>query len=181
VTQAREPRVLRVEEACRGRRFSLGRVEALIRGRRVVLDALLHPGAVAVLAVDKGRVLLERQFRPVVGRWLYEIPAGTLEPGEEPEEAAARELREETGYVAGRLRRLLEFYPSPGVSTEKIVVFLAEELRLGERSLEPDEVIETVWLPLREALEMIRRAEIIDGKTIVALLYYAMLAGETGE
>ncbi len=168
-----EPRVLGVRSVCSGRRFRLGQVEALVRGRRVVLDALLHPGAVAVVAVDGGRVLLERQFRPVVGEWLYELPAGTLEPGESPEEAARRELVEETGYRASRLWRLASFYPSPGVSTEVITVFVAEGLEYVGARPEEDEVIETVWLGLDEALGMVVDGRIRDAKTIIGLMLYA--------
>ena len=162
-----------VEELCRGRRFVLARVYDVVRGRVKQFDALLHPGAVAIVAVDGDRVLLERQYRPVVGEWLYEIPAGTLEPGEEPGETARRELEEETGYRPGWLRKLVEFYSSPGVSTEKLIVFLAGDLARGRQRLEEDEVIEVIWVGLEEALEMIRDGRIRDAKTIIGLLYYA--------
>ena len=169
------PQGFRVIEECRGKRFTLAKVEAVVAGRRLVRDVLLHPGAVAVLAVEGGRVLLERQYRVPVGEWVYEIPAGTMEPGEEPEETARRELVEETGYEASRLRRLLEFYPSPGVSSEKIVLFLAEGLRYVGARPEPDELIETMWVPLPRALEMARSGEIRDAKTLIALLYYSSM------
>jgi ADP-ribose pyrophosphatase len=171
--------VRRIEEVCRGRRLVLARVYDVIRGRTKYFDAILHPGAVAIVAVDGDRVLLERQYRPVVGEWLYEIPAGTLEPGEKPEETARRELEEETGYRPGWLRRLIEFYSSPGMSTEKIIVFLAGNLSRGEQRLEEDELIEVKWVKLDEALEMIRDGRIKDAKTLIGLLYYA-LARERG-
>jgi ADP-ribose pyrophosphatase len=164
-----------VLEECRGKRFRLARVEAVAGGRRVVRDVLLHPGAVAVLAVENGRVLLERQYRVPVGGWIYEIPAGTIEPGEEPAETARRELREETGYEAEKLTHLMTIYPSPGVSTERIHIYLAEGLRMVGASPEPDEVIETLWVPLEEAVEMVRRGEIADAKTVAALLYYTLI------
>jgi ADP-ribose pyrophosphatase len=163
----------RVEELCRGRRLVLARVYDTVRGTVKQFDALLHPGAVAIVAVDGDRVLLERQYRPVVGEWLYEIPAGTLEPGEEPEETARRELEEETGYRPGRLVKLVEFYSSPGVSTEKLIVFLADRLSRGRQRLEEDELIEVEWVRLSEALDMIRDGRIRDAKTIIGLLYYA--------
>jgi len=169
------PRVIGRRVLCRGRRMVFGQVLADLGGREVWFDALLHGGAVAVLAVEGGRVLLERQFRPVIGEWIYEIPAGTIEEGEEPVETARRELVEETGYEPARLTHLLTIYPSPGTSTERIHVFLAEDLRYRGARLEEDEAIETLWVPLSEALEMIRRGDIRDAKTIVALLYYSAL------
>jgi len=170
----------KVLRRCRGRRFELAVVEAEAAGRRVRRDVLLHPGAVAVLAVEDGRVLLERQYRVPVGGWLYEIPAGTREPGEEPAETARRELVEETGYEPGELVELFRFYPSPGVSTEEITVFLARRLRYVGARPEPDEAIETLWVGLDEALEMVERGVIRDGKTIAALLYYKVFAGTRG-
>jgi len=167
----------RILGECRGKRFTLARVEAEVDGRRITRDVLLHPGAVAVLAVDSGRVLLERQYRVPVGGWIYEIPAGTREPGESPEETARRELVEETGYEPLELTELFRFYPSPGVSTEEIHVFLAERLRYVGARPEPDEAIETLWVGLDEALEMVRDGRIRDGKTIAALLYYRLLRG----
>ena len=165
------PRVLGSEPLCRGRRLALERVIAEIRGRRVALDALRHPGAVAVLAVDDGgRVLLERQYRPVVGEWLYEVPAGTLEPREDPLETARRELLEETGYTASKWRRLLVFYTSPGVSTEVMHLYEARGLSYQGARPEEDELIETVFVPLDKAIGMVWSGEIRDAKTIIALL-----------
>ncbi len=174
---AGDPRVLGREPLCRGRRLVLERVIAEIRGRRVALDALRHPGAVAILAVDDaGRVLLERQYRPVVGEWLYEVPAGTLEPGEDPLETAKRELLEETGYTASSWRRLLVFYTSPGVSTEVMHLYEARGLRYRGARPEEDELIETVFVPLSKAVEMIWSGEIRDAKTIIALFSAALRA-----
>ena len=164
----------RVEEVCRGRKLVLARVYDVVRGREKAFDALLHPGAVAIVAVEGEKVLLERQYRPVVGEWLYEIPAGTLEPGESPEETARRELEEETGYRPGWLRKLVEFYSSPGVSTEKLIVYLAGSLTPARQRLEEDEVIEVEWVSLEEALEMIRDGRIRDAKTLIGLLYYEL-------
>ena len=173
-----EPRILGFRELCRGRRFVFGQVEAVIHGRRQVYDTLRHPGAVAVVAVDEaGRVLLERQYRPSVGEWLYEIPAGTLEPGESPEETARRELVEETGYEPGWLRLLARFYTSPGISTEEMYIYAAGDLRKTEARPEEDELIETLWVPMDEALEMIKRGEIRDGKTVAGLLLCKLLMG----
>ena len=173
-----EPRILGFRELCRGRRFVFGQVEVVIRGKRQVYDTLRHPGAVAIIAVDdSGRVLLERQYRPSVGEWLYEIPAGTLEPGESPEETARRELVEETGYEPGWLRLLARFYTSPGISTEEMYIYAAGDLRKTEARPEEDELIETLWVPMDEALEMIKRGEIRDGKTVAGLLLCKLLMG----
>lgn len=166
------PRVIRRRVLCRGRRMVFGQVLADLDGREVWFDALLHGGAVAILVVEDDRVLLEKQFRPVVGEWVYEIPAGTIEEGEEPVETARRELVEETGYEPRELVLLTTLYPSPGTSTEKIYIFLARGLVEREKRLEHDELIETMWIPLNEALDLVRRGEIRDAKTIVALLYY---------
>ena len=162
----------RVEELCRGRRLILARIYDVVKGCVKAFDALLHPGAVAVVAEENGRILLEKQYRPVVGEWLYEVPAGTLEPGEEPEETARRELIEETGYEPGWLKRLVEFYTSPGVSTEKLIVFAAGDLRWRGQKLEEDELIEVEWVKLEEALEMIHSGVIRDAKSIIGILYY---------
>lgn len=164
---------------CEGRKFSLRRMEVSWRGRRLVFDYLDHPGSVAVLAVDdKGRVLLERQYRPIVGSWVYEIPAGTREDGEEPWSTAVRELVEETGYRPGRVCEVLWFYPTPGVSNEVIVVYHAYDLEFVGSNPEEDEFIEVLWVGVDEAVRMIAEGKIVDGKTIVALLSYVQGVGK---
>jgi len=130
-----------------------------------------HPGGVGVLPVhDDGTVTLIRQLRPSVGESLLEIPAGRLHPGEAPSECGRRELAEETGLSAGRLAPLGRFYPSPGVFDEVIHLFLGTGLVQGRSAPEQYEDIETVRLPMGEALRMAGTGAILDGKTIVALL-----------
>jgi len=143
-------------------------------GRRGAFEIVRHPGGAAVLPVlADGRVLLIRQFRPAVGTSILELPAGKLEAGEEPLLCAARELEEETGYRAGRLEPLGQMWTAVGFCDELLHLFLARDLSRGEQALEPDEFIETVPLPLDEALALLRRGEIRDGKTQLALLLYA--------
>jgi ADP-ribose pyrophosphatase len=147
-------------------------------GTTVRRDVILHPGAVAILPLlDPARVCLVRNRRPVVGETLLEIPAGTLEPPEPPEEAAVRELAEETGYRAGRWRKLGEFYPSPGVLSERTHLFVAEELTPGEMGLETDEDLEPQVVAWEQALAWALEGTIRDAKTLVALLWWARVRG----
>ena len=139
-------------------------------------DVVLHPGAVAILPLlEDGRVVLVRNLRPVVGETLWEIPAGTLEPPEPPEEAARRELAEETGYAAARWTRLGEFYPSPGVLSERTHLWLAEGLTPGEQKLEADEQMTVHAVPWEQALAWTRDGTIRDAKTLVALWWRVSL------
>jgi ADP-ribose pyrophosphatase len=142
-------------------------------GQIVRRDIVLHPGAVAILPlIDAGHVCLLRNHRPAVGDTLWEIPAGTLEPNEPIEQAAARELAEETGYRAGRLRQLAAFFPSPGVLNERTHLFVAEDLTPGEMHLEADETIEPHVIPWEQALGWCLDGTIRDAKTLVALLLW---------
>ena len=143
------------------------------RGGTIQRDVVLHPGAVAILPVtDDGRVCLLRNHRFIVDEVLWEVPAGTLEPGEAVEAAAARELAEETGYTAASWRKLAEFYPSPGVLSEKTHLFVAQGLTAGAMRLEEDEQLEPVLVPREEAVAMALRGTIRDAKTLVALLLW---------
>ncbi len=127
--------------------------------------------AVAVMPLDKdGNVLLVRQFRKAVEQEMYELPAGVMEDGESPEEAARRELAEETGLSAGSLQRLAGFYTTPGFSNEYIHIFAARDLQPAEATLDDDEDITTDWIPLADAVGMIETGEVRDAKTIIGLL-----------
>lgn len=143
----------------------------IANGREATREVVEHPGAVAMVPfLPDGRVILVRQFRQATGRVLLEIPAGTLHPGEEPEECARRELREEIGYEPGRLERMFSSYLAPGYSSEMLHVFLAGELKPAEGSTDEDETVEAEVLPLQKAVDMIRTGEIKDAKTICGLL-----------
>lgn len=139
------------------------------------LELIRHPGAAAVVPVlgdlsdDDARVLLIRQYRYAADRFLYEIPAGRIDRDEPPLECARRELREETGCVAASLEPLGGFYTTPGFIDEYIHAFLATGLTQGAASPEADELITVESHRLDDALGMITRGEIVDGKTIIAL------------
>ena len=134
---------------------------------------VLHPGAVAVLPIlEDGRFVLVKQQRVAVDEPLIEIPAGTLEPNEEPQVTAHRELIEETGYTAGTLTPILEFYTSPGMLKEAMHLFVAENLTAGPTNMEDGEQIETLLIEPDRAMSMIASGEIKDAKTIIALLWW---------
>ncbi len=140
-------------------------------GRRVSLDAVRCPaGAVVVPLLPDGRVVLLREFRPIVNAALWAVPAGTITPGESPEACAHRELAEEAGYEAARLEPLGEVLVDPGLTDDRLHLFVARGLVPVPRHLDLDEHIEVAPVPLAEAYRMIERGEILDAGTLVVLL-----------
>jgi ADP-ribose pyrophosphatase len=143
------------------------------------LEMVRHPGASAVLPFlsDPGgedpQILLIRQYRYAADAFIYEVPAGRLEPGETPESCAHRELQEETGCTAERVERLTTVYTTPGFTEEQIHLFMATGLTRGEARREADEFVENVTMTLSRALSMIKDGEIVDGKTAIALMFAA--------
>ena len=130
-----------------------------------------HRGSAVMMAVDgKKRILLVRQYRLPVRKFLWELPAGTVDPGEQPLQTARRELVEETGYRARKWTKLAEFYPSPGFLSEKMTIYLATGLTAGEARPMDDERIVTRWFTAKEIDEMIRSGKIMDAKTNVGFL-----------
>jgi len=142
-------------------------------GKKVAKEIVEYPGAAAILPlISENTVLLLKQYRVALDNWIIEIPAGTLKPNETPLECAMRELEEETGFKAKEWVKMLEIYTSPGYSNEILHVFLAKGLERGVKKLEESEILENIYLTLDEALNMVKRSEIKDAKTIIALLYY---------
>jgi ADP-ribose pyrophosphatase len=157
-----------------GARFNVDRLVLRGRdGREVERELVVHPGSVVIVPVlDDGQIVLIRNERPSVGRALWELPAGTLEQGEDPSACAARELEEETGYRAARVERLTAFFACPGTSTERMHAFVATGLSLVGQKLEPTEQIRPEPRALERVVEMVRDGEIEDAKTIAAVLFY---------
>jgi ADP-ribose pyrophosphatase len=150
-------------------------------GRRNERDVIRHNGSVVILALDSSKskkdpwIVMERQYRHAAQQYLWELPAGKIEPGEDPLEGAKRELAEETGYRAKKWRPLVEYYASPGFLGESMKVFLAEGLEPGEAQPEEDEHIELRLVKLSELLKRIEKGAILDGKTLTSVLLYARI------
>jgi ADP-ribose pyrophosphatase len=146
-------------------------------GITAIRDVIRHSGSVVILPVDESgdepRVLLERQYRYAAQSYLWELPAGRIDPGENALAGAKRELIEETGYRAKKWRRVLRFYASPGFLDETMEIFLARELTPGQAEPEADESIECHLVPLSEAIDMIFSGKIHDGKAIAGVLWLA--------
>lgn len=144
-------------------------------GVRVRRDVVRHSGSVVVLAVDESsgtsKVLLEKQYRHPAQSFLYELPAGRIDEGENELKAAKRELLEETGYSARRWKRVLRFWASPGFVAEAMSIYLARGLKPGAAQPEDDEVIEINFFPLEKAVEMVMNGTIQDAKTIAGVLW----------
>lgn len=160
-------------ELYRGRSFSFYSDEVLLpNGKKSVKDYVKYPEAVAILPfVSKDEIILVRQFRYSIGKTIYEIPAGKIDdPKENKQKAAGRELLEETGYQAKKMKYLFSYYPCAGYSTEMIHIFRAEDLVQKEQDPDDDEFIQPETVPFHKALEWVRSGKIVDSKTIIALL-----------
>jgi len=155
-----------------GRIIRVAEETVTLPNRQVVrLDVVRHPGASAVVPIKEDRsVVLIRQFRYAAGGYLYEVPAGTLAPGESPEACAMREVEEETGYRAGRLERLGSIVTAPGFCDEQIHLYLATELQRSRQSLDQDEILTVVDMSLEEAMTGIYDNTIRDAKSIATLV-----------
>jgi len=175
------PEFLDSKKVFAGRVFSVTVDTVRERDHTYVREIVHHPGSAVILpAFDDGSVALVRQYRHPAVKYLLELPAGTLNDQERPEDGAARELEEELGLRAGRMEKLCEFFVSPGFLEEKMWVFLATELTETAQRLEDDEFIEIVRLPIERALQMVTGGEIEDAKTIIGLMLAAPRLGAPG-
>ena len=151
-------------------------------GRKSERDVIRHNGSVVILAIDSSKskkdpwIVIERQYRHAANQFLWELPAGKLDPGEDALVGAKRELAEETGYAAKKWEPLVEYYASPGFLGESMMVFQAEGLIAGDAHPEDDEQIEFRLVKLSEVLKMIDKGAILDGKTLASVLLYARRA-----
>jgi ADP-ribose pyrophosphatase len=185
--------VLSDETVYRGARFDVARVALAGRHGEAVTREVVRPSdAVVILPVVEAElgtgtasgatVVMIRNRRWAVGQTLWELPAGTLEPGEDPAACAQRELAEETGYRlrpgVGRIEQLAEFYPSPGFCTEKLTLFRASGLAQGAQDLDPTEAIEVHPMPASEAIGRVTSGEVRDGKTIAGLMWLHKMLGD---
>lgn len=164
--------ILSEECAWHGRIIDVNRLEVeLPNGRRTSRDIVRHPGAAAVVALtDSGKIALVRQYRTALDRVTVEIPAGKLDPGEDPLECAKRELREETGFVAGRMRYLTTIASSAGFADELIRIYMATHLKLDEACPDEDEFLNVDLVPLSELIDAVLDGKIEDAKTVVGAL-----------
>ena len=173
--KSRKARVLSSETLFKGRVFALKRDRvAEPSGIVTTREIIVHPGSVVVLPLlADGRIVLIRQYRHAAGQYLWELVAGHKESSESVTAGAHRELKEETGYTAKRIRKLLEIFPSPGLLGERMDIFLAEGLTKGKAQPEDDEKITQEIVTLPEAEAWIRSGKIRDSKSVAGILFYS--------
>ena len=156
-------------------------------GKRNERDVIRHNGSVVILAIDNSKskknpwIVMERQYRHAANQYLWELPAGKQEPGEDALEGAKRELAEETGYRAKKWRPLVEYFASPGFLGESMRVFIAEGLEPGADHPEEDEKIELRLVKLKDVLKAIENGTILDGKTLISVLLYDRIKNRRGK
>ncbi len=167
-----DEKMISSEEIFNGVAVHLVKDEILLpNGNKGIREVVRHPGAVCVIPVtDDGEVIFVNQFRYAIGRVTIEVPAGKLEKGEDPTEAALRELSEETGITAGKIEPLGAIYTSPAIIDEIIYMYIATDLKQGEQHLDEDEFVNVVKMPLSEAVDMVMHGKIMDAKTEAIVL-----------
>ena len=172
------PKIVASEKVFEGHVFDVTVDTVREADKTYTREVVHHRGSAVILpAFDDGTIALVRQYRHPAVKYLLELPAGTLNNRERPDEGAARELQEELGLLAGKLEKLCEFFVSPGFLEEKMWLYLATDLKETNQSLEDDELIEVVRIPIRRALQMISGGEIEDAKTIIGLMFAAPRLG----
>lgn len=173
MTRSRRPVSVSRTTVYRGRVITVERdVVDVGQQRTLAMDVVRHRGSIVLVPQPtRTQVILIRQFRYVIGRWIWELPAGSLEPGETPARGARRECEEETGWRPRTLERLAAYYPTPGFCDEKLTFYACRDLMrpARPRAHDPDEQIEVATLGLREAWAMVERGDVIDMKTVVGL------------
>lgn len=168
---AKERTSLRIRRKGSGEMYGVRQVKVMVRGQEFTRDVVDHPGSVCVLALTpEDRIVFVRQFRPGIDRYSLELPGGRRRPGEPPEAAARREMEAETGLIPKDLKPVGIFYPAPGYSSEEVHCFASERLAPGQMHFDASEEIQVEFLPYGEAIEAVRRGDIIDARTLVALL-----------
>jgi ADP-ribose diphosphatase len=168
-----DPERLSTQRIFDGKVFDVDRDRVRMpNGREVDADVVRHPRSVVLLPIpEPGHIVLIRQYRYPVNRWLWELPAGSVDKGETPEQAAVRECHEEIGQVPATVVRLAALLPTPGYCDEEMLFFRVSDLREGDEpaAIDEDEDIEARTFTLREAREMVRRGDIVDMKTVAGL------------
>ncbi len=173
-----EEKTISSERLYEGAILNLRRDEVTVKNGISHREIVEHSGGAVMVAVTPaGRIVMVRQYRKPAGRVVLEVPAGKLDPGEDPLEAARRELREETGYTAGHVQYLLRCYPSVGYSEEILYLYLCTDLKPGETDFDENEAIDVEEMDPDTLQKMVMAGEIEDGKTVIALLYYFALKG----
>ncbi|HXG83853.1 MAG TPA: NUDIX hydrolase [Pyrinomonadaceae bacterium] len=166
-----KPKVISTETIYEGRIFDLQLTEISEGASEYKREIVVHHGSAVIVPVfSDDTIALVRQYRHAAQKYLLEIPAGTLEENENPEEGARREVEEEIGVIAGKIEKLTEFYVSPGFLTEKMHVFLATDLRTSKQNLDDDEFLSIEKFTFPQAFEMIKTGEIEDAKTMVGII-----------
>ena len=173
-----QPETLKTEEIYRGRIFEVSLATVREEGKTYTREIISHPGSAVIVPVFADEtVALVRQYRHPARKYLLEIPAGSLAPGEDPKAGAKRELEEEIGVRAARVEKLTEFYVSPGFLSEKMHVYLATDFTESRQNLEDDELLRVERIPLRACAELIKNGEIEDAKTMIGLTFAAARLG----